>query len=31
MPAGLAYLEDFLVTVRELSFATLAGIRPLAG
>lgn len=28
--AGLAYLEDFLVTVRELSFATLAGIRPLA-
>ncbi|PXX79291.1 LysR family transcriptional regulator [Rivihabitans pingtungensis] len=29
--AGLAYLEDFLVTVRELSFATLAGIRPLAG
>ena len=27
---GLAYLDDFLVTVRELSFATLAGITPLA-
>jgi LysR family transcriptional regulator for metE and metH len=26
---GLAYLDDFLVTVRELSFATLAGITPL--